>query len=322
MLSVWRLQLLREVSRRGTIKAAASAMSLTPPAVSQQLAILKRETGVDLLERSGRRVRLTEAGQLLVEYADTITGEIAAAEAALASLQHSMTGTLRVAAFPTAARAVMPVVMTALSRRHPGLRVTLQDLEANESFTALRMDEIDIAIVDEYDEEEQVAGGGLEVHDFLYDPLFLVLPLDQWPSSPVPLTQLQDAFWIMARQSSQFCQVTLSACRTAGFEPRIRSHCKDFTVIMALVEAGLGVSILSSLALYDRPVRARVFPTNPPLARRIAAVIRPERRRHPALALMLAELDRFGASYKPAPGGLTGRNQSPKARRYEKRPAS
>jgi DNA-binding transcriptional LysR family regulator len=300
MLSVWRLQLLREVSRRGTIKAAAGAMSLTPPAVSQQLAILERETGVDLLEKSGRRVRLTVAGQLLVQHADTITGAIAAAEADLASLQQTMTGTLRVAAFPTAARAVMPAVMTALSHRHPGLRVTLQDLEANESFSALRMDEIDIAIVDEYDEETQVADGGLEVRDFLYDPLFLVLPLDQRPSSAVSLPQVRDAFWIMARQSSEFCRVTVSACRAAGFEPRIRSHCKDFSVIIALVEAGLGVSILSSLALYDRSIRARVFPTIPPLARRIAAVIRPERRMHPALALMMAELDRFGASYEPA----------------------
>jgi DNA-binding transcriptional LysR family regulator len=246
------------------------------------------------------------AGQLLVQHADTITGAIAAAEADLASLQQTLTGTLRVAAFPTAARAVMPAVMTALSHRHPGLRVTLQDLEANESFSALRMDEIDIAIVDEYDEETQVAEGGLEVRDFLYDPLFLVLPLDQWPSSAVSLTQLRDSFWIMARQSSQFCQVTISACRAVGFEPRIRSHCKDFSVIIALVEAGLGVSILSSLALYDRSVRARVFPTTPPLARRIAAVIRPERRAHPALALMMAELDRFGASYEPALGQLLG----------------
>ena len=57
MLGVWRLQLLREVSRRGSIKAAAEAMSITPSAVSQQLAILEREAGVQLLEKSGRRVR-------------------------------------------------------------------------------------------------------------------------------------------------------------------------------------------------------------------------------------------------------------------------
>jgi molybdate transport repressor ModE-like protein len=84
MLGVWRLQLLREISRRGSIKAAAEAMEITPSAVSQQLAILEREAGVQLLEKSGRRVRLTEAAQRLVRHADTITGAIAAAEADLA----------------------------------------------------------------------------------------------------------------------------------------------------------------------------------------------------------------------------------------------
>ena len=85
MLGVWRLQLLREVSRRGSIKAAAEAMDITPSAVSQQLAILEREAGVQLLEKSGRRVRLTDAAQRLVRHADTITGAIASAEADLAN---------------------------------------------------------------------------------------------------------------------------------------------------------------------------------------------------------------------------------------------
>src|SRR5271157_6062916 len=98
MLGVWRLQLLREVSRRGSIKAAAEAMSITPSAVSQQLATLEREAGVALLERSGRQVRLTEAALRLVRHADTITGAIAAAEADVASMQQLVTGTPRVAA--------------------------------------------------------------------------------------------------------------------------------------------------------------------------------------------------------------------------------
>src|SRR5512143_4294247 len=142
MLGVWRLQLLREVQRRGSVRAAAEAMSITPSAVSQQLAILEQEAGVELLERDGRQVRLTEAALRLVRHADAITGAIAAAEADLATMQRAVTGTLRVSAFPTAARAIMPPVMTALSHLHPELRVTLRDLEADESLTALKNDEI------------------------------------------------------------------------------------------------------------------------------------------------------------------------------------
>ncbi|MFI5258646.1 MAG: LysR substrate-binding domain-containing protein [Candidatus Limnocylindrales bacterium] len=330
MLGVWRLQLLREISRRGSIKAAAEAMEVTPSAVSQQLAILEREAGVALLERSGRRIRLTDAGLRLARHADTITGAIATAEADLASMQQLVTGTLRVAAFPTAARAVMPAVMTALSRQHPELRVTLRDFEADESLTALKNDEIDIAIVDDYGDGSRVTDRTLEVCEFMRDPIYLAVaggpaesdretpesdratkvrapaastgrtpPQRRPPAGEARLEEFRDAFWIMDTDNSHLSQVTVRACRAAGFEPHIRSSCKDFSVIIALVEAGLGVGVLPGLALLDRPVRAQVRPISPPLARRISSVIRPERRAHPMIFSALAELERFGAAYGP-----------------------
>ncbi len=327
MLGVWRLQLLREISRRGSIKAAAEAMEVTPSAVSQQLAILEREAGVQLLEKSGRRVRLTEAALRLVRHADAITGAIAAAEADLASMQQAVTGTLRVAAFPTAARAVMPPVMTALSRLHPELRVTLRDLEADESLTALQNDEIDIAIVDDYGDGSRVTDPGLEVCEFMRDLIYLatadgatgpaeptakagasatgavIPPPGTPPAGEARLEAFRDAFWIMDTDNSHLSRVVLQECRRLGFEPHIRSSCKDFSVIIALVEAGLGVGVLPGLALLDRPVRASVRPIAPPLARRISSVIRPERRSHPMIVSALAELDRFGAAYVPEFGG-------------------
>lgn len=326
MLGVWRLQLLREVQRRGSIRAAAEATSITPSAVSQQLAILEREAGVQLLERSGRQVRLTEAALRLVRHADVITGAIAAAEADVASLRDTVTGTLRVAAFPTAARAVMPPVMTALSRLHPNLRVTLRDLEADESLTALQNDEIDVAIVDDYGDGSRLTDRSLDVCEFMRDQIYLAVAegTTGWisvngrasatpggststprrpPAGEARLEEYRDAFWIMDTDNSHLSQVTVRACRAAGFEPHIRSSCKDFSVIIALVEAGLGVGVLPGLALLDRPVRAGVRPIAPPLARRLCSVIRPERRAHPMIVSALAELERFGASYVPPLAG-------------------
>ena len=306
MLGVWRLQLLREVQRRGSVRAAAEAMSVTPSAVSQQLAILEQEAGVELLEKSGRQVRLTEAGLRLVRHADSITGAIAAAEADVASLQGQVVGTLRVAAFPTAARAVMPAVMTALSRQHPELRVTLRDLEADESLTALAMDEIDVAIVDDYGDGSRVPPAGLDVCEFMRDPIYLASlpPGFAWSpgvaSESARLSDFRDAHWIMDTDNSHLSQVTLRACRAAGFEPHVRSSCRDFGVIVALVEAGLGVGVLPGLALLDRPVRADIRPIVPALVRRVSSVVRPERRHHPAVVSCLAELERFGAGYRPA----------------------
>jgi DNA-binding transcriptional LysR family regulator len=312
------------VARRGSIRAAAEAVSVTSSAVSQQLAILEREAGVQLLERSGRAVRLTDAALRLVRHADAITGAIAAAEADVASMKTMVTGTLRVAAFPTAARAVMPPVMAALSRLHPELRVTLRDLEADDSLTALQMDEIDIAIVDDYGDGSRVPPSGLQVCEFMRDPIYLASRMGgptsgstgpgSGPGSeavsaaaggpgsdpaPARLDEFRDAFWIMDTDNSHLSQVTRRACRAAGFEPHIRSSCRDFSVIIALVEAGLGVGVLPGLALLDRPLRADVRPIVPPLVRRISSVIRPERRHHPMIVSALAELERFGASYVP-----------------------
>jgi len=320
MLGVWRLQLLREVHLRGSIKAAAEAMSVTPSAVSQQLAILEREAGVELLERDGRQVRLTEAAVRLVRHADTITGAIAAAEADVATMQSSVTGTLRVAAFPTAARAVMPQVMTALSRRHPELRVTLRDLEADESLPALQLGEIDVAIVDDYGDGSRVPSPDLQVCEFMRDPIYLASAAfgaarasghsaaptraarDDAIPAPARLEEFRDAFWIMDTDNSHLSQVTRRACRAAGFEPHVRSSCRDFGVIIALVEAGLGVGVLPGLALSDRPVRAVVRPIDPPLVRRVLSVVRPERRDHPMIVSVLSELERFGAGYLPPLG--------------------
>jgi DNA-binding transcriptional LysR family regulator len=268
---------------------------------------------------------LTDAGLRLVVHADAITGAIAAAEADMAALQQRVTGTLRVAAFPTAARAVMPPVMTALSRLHPDLRVTLRDLEADESLTALANDEIDIAIVDEYGDGTRVPGSGLEACEFMRDPIYLATASEPavavaagTPAGGVPdstprrrrppagearLEDYRDAFWIMDTDNSHLSRVTVRACRALGFEPHIRSSCKDFSVIIALVEAGLGVGVLPGLALLDRPVRARVLPIAPTLARSISSVIRPERRSHPMIVSALAELERFGATYVPPLGG-------------------
>jgi DNA-binding transcriptional LysR family regulator len=311
MLGVWRLQLLRELSRRGSVKAAAEAMSVTSSAVSQQLALLEREAGIELLERRGRTVRLTAAGVALVRHADTITGAIAAAEADLAAMQDEVAGTIAVAAFPTAARTVMPSVMAAMGARHPGLRLTMRDLEANESVAALRMDEIDVAIVDSYEDFPTPIEVGLEVHEFLRDPLYLALPPGEPPRPFARVSDYRDAFWIMDTETSQLFQATMRACRLSGFEPRIRSNCKDFGVIAALVEAGLGVGLLPGLALHNTTVRATICKVEPELARVVQAVVRVERRNHPAVISILQELDRFGAAYRPADLASAGGGAAP-----------
>lgn len=289
MLGVWRLQLLREVAHRGTIRAAAEAMSVTPSAVSQQLRILEEEAGMPLLEPHGRLVRLTEAGEMLVAHADAIVQALSTAESELAARRHEISGTLRIAAFPTVARAILPAVISRLGQAHPRLRVLLRDLETDESLAALRHDDVDVAVVDVYDPDATL-DPGLEWLPLMEDPLYLARPGEPVEAEPVAIVSLADAAWIMDTERSTIHEAVLGQCRRAGFEPRVRSNCRDYSVIIALVEAGLGVAPLPGLALRDREIRATIARFDPPVFRRVMVALKPERRPHPAVAAMLAEL--------------------------------
>ena len=299
MLGIWRLQLLREVARRGTLREAAAATNLSASAVSQQLAILAREAELPLLEKRGRRLHLTVAGRALVRHADLITDAILAAESELAEMRSFVSGTIRIAAFPTAARAMMPPLMTSLGEMHPAVHVSLRDLEADESLAALDLDEIDLAIVDDYDGQPATSGLGLDAIEILRDPLYLASAGGGELGQAVRLREQADAVWIMDSEQSRFHAAVQRACRAAGIEPRIRSSCRDFAVITALIEAGVGIGVIPGLALHGERRRLALHHIDPPMSRSVVAVVRAGRRHHPAVASAITELQRFGATYRP-----------------------
>src|ERR687898_517534 len=123
MLDLRRLRLLRELEARGTIHAAARALDYTPSAISQQLAVLEREAGAPLLERTGRTLRLTDAGRLLVEHAGALLDRMEAAEAELAALVAGRpAGTVRIASFQTAFLQLVAPAVARLAGEHPEVR--------------------------------------------------------------------------------------------------------------------------------------------------------------------------------------------------------
>ena len=111
MLDVRRLRVLREVAAHGSFSAAADALAFTQPAVSRQIATLEAEAGARLVERGARGIRLTAAGELLVEHAETILDRLAAAEHQLQALAGLNGGRLRVGAFPSANATLIPLAM-------------------------------------------------------------------------------------------------------------------------------------------------------------------------------------------------------------------
>src|SRR4051812_3425348 len=125
MLDVRRLRLLHALAGHGTVTAVAERLHLTGPAISQQLAVLEREIGLPLVERDGRRLKLTDAGRVLVAHTEIVLGQLANAEADLVALRSEISGTVRLAAFPTAA-ATMISDLWARVREERGHRLRLQ----------------------------------------------------------------------------------------------------------------------------------------------------------------------------------------------------
>jgi DNA-binding transcriptional LysR family regulator len=290
MLDVRRMRILREVAARGSIAAAAQALSFTPSAVSQQLAALEREAGVALVERGPRSVRLTDAGRALVAHTDAIVARLAAAEDELQAIAGLRDGTLRVASFPTAYATVMPAAIAEFRRRHPGVELTLTEADPRVALRQLKAGELDLALLYEYDFVPLPDDAAVERVRLLEDPIRLVLARNH-PAArrrSVRLADLADESWVTSTARSSCHLFVERACRAAGFEPNIGFESDDHGVWQGLAAAGVGVALAPDLALTSVHPGVAVRPIAlQPLERRIDAAFRTGGRRLPAVAAML-----------------------------------
>jgi DNA-binding transcriptional LysR family regulator len=251
MLDVRRLRLLREVSLRGSIAAAAEALSFSPSAVSQQLSKLERETGVVLLERGPRSVRLTPAAVLLVRHADAIVERLELAEAELREQARAGSRTFALGSFSTAGATIVPEALAAFTHEHPDVEVVVTGLDPLFAVEELGDRRLDLALVYEYDHVPLPETPELERLLLLEEPFRVVLPRDHPAASrtSVPLAELAGDTWVKSSARSSCHQFTVRACRAAGFEPRIGFEFDDYQTMQRLVASGAGVAFAPDMAL-------------------------------------------------------------------------
>lgn len=255
MLRADRLRVLREVARQGSFSAAADALHLTQPAVSRHVAKLERETGMRLVDRLPGRLRLTDAGRTLVEHAETVVASLTAAERSLDALRGGETGTLRIASFPSAAASLVAGALRAFHRAHPGIEISFADAQSDEALEVVRAGEADVALAFGPGPAD---AAGLRVVPLLADRLQAALPAGHRLAgrSRVRLAELRDEGWIVGTTAT----LTVDACRRAGFEPRIVARTDQQNASHALVAAGLGVTLVTSLRLVHPAHRLAVVP--------------------------------------------------------------
>jgi DNA-binding transcriptional LysR family regulator len=248
VLDVRRLVLLRELKMRGTLAAVATALNQSPSSVSQQLTRLEREVGVELLQKSGRRVQLTLQAEILVEHTRIVVERLERAEADLAASLTTVSGTVRMAVFQSAAIALVPRALTILAEEYPGLRVELTQREPVIADYETWSRDFDVVVTQQFPGQELPYHPDLDVIPLAADALRLGIPPSGRPWSHIrSLPDAVAAPWIMEQRGVWSRQWAEDACRRAGFEPEVRFEVTDLQAQMLMIEAGNGVAIIPDL---------------------------------------------------------------------------
>jgi DNA-binding transcriptional LysR family regulator len=298
MLDVTRLRVLDALARLGSVTAAAKELHYTQPTVSHHLARLEAETGAQLLQRAGRGVRLTPAGQLLADRAAEIIGRIETTDAELAAHVGLTAGRVRLASFSSVIGSLVPRAVAALTKKHPGLQIGLTDTQPPEALELLRTGKTDVAIIFRYDETEPEPED-VRLHHLLDDPLYLLST-----RGGHTLDTMRDATWIAGCDRCR--SHLLYMCANQGFEPRIGYVSDDMVVMQALVAAGLGVTTSPGLALRAHRAKGIVATELPGSHQRIYAATYGEPPDPPATTALLDALAEAAPSVRRSADAVAG----------------
>lgn len=281
VLDIPRLRLLRTVVATGSIRASASALGYTPSAVSQQLASLQRETGLQLFERVGRGIEPTAAGRTLAAEAEPLFEALSRVAGVVDDLRHGRIGSLSIGYFGSAGGAWLPRVVAVLRDEFPELRLDLRMTELTNGSGAGEPD-IDIFVEKPGAERPPHA----EVHRLADDPYLAVVRDDDALAqlAQVPLADLAERRWVDNDLSHGACrQVLLDACAEAGFSPQFAVETHDYPTAISFVATGIGLTVIPELGIGNLPSGLTAVPVvSPTPVRHISVAVRASIAQHPA----------------------------------------
>jgi DNA-binding transcriptional LysR family regulator len=290
VLDIRRLRVLHAVSVHGSVTAAAAALGYSPPAVSQQLAALEREVGMRLTERAGRGIELTPAAAILVAHTDALLARLEAAESDLAALCDQVAGRVTLAAFPSAGATIVAAAWAALAHGAPKVQLDLTEMEPDESLPAVLRGTTDVAVAHEYDLLPRPLDPLFERRELARDPVLLAVPASSPLAGPVDLNSLAGQPFLAPRGNTSCAEMIQRACARAGFVPRVVARATDFALLLSLVAAGAGLTLVPELAAQNLPKGVRLLPPAEPVTRQIFTVSRRGGDRKPAVRVVLDAL--------------------------------
>ena len=291
MISLAGLRAIEALAAHGSITAAAGALGYTPSAVSQQIARLERDLRQVLVEKNGRRATLTLAGRILAESAARVILELESMNAELQAQSDTVTGVLTLAAFPTAARGIVPGAMGELVRRWPSVELRLLEVDSHRAVDLVARGSADLCVAHDWLGMPLALPEGLQTRH-LGDDLSDVLVHRSHPavdSGSVDLEDLKDETWLY-EPGSVAHDYLLNAYRSQD-DPLASGHMiSEYATQIELVGAGLGLALVPRMGRGPLPPQVRSLKVRSAPLRRVYGVWRTSNGRRPAIGAALEVL--------------------------------
>ena len=267
------LRILHALAITGSLTATAAQLGLSQPAVSQRIKRVETRLAVPLIERSGRGIRLTTAGQILADHGRTVVSEIDAALAAIDDLRGERAGTIRLVGFPSASATVVPDVMRALNVEAPEIALQYREAEPPAATAMLRDGEVDCALVFDYEGAAELPAGSAFLPLWREEVSLVASDERAGTAESANLGDFSHEHWIAGCEKCR--GHLLTAAGEAGFEPDIIQETDNVPAMLAMAAAGGAVALVPGLALAAArtlPDDARALRLNPPRFRTIGLV--------------------------------------------------
>ena len=297
------LEVFCAAAQRGSFTAAGDTLGYTQSAVSRQVSLLEAELGAVLFERLPRGVRLSEHGEAFLPHAQAILDRLSGARRDMSALNDRSAGRLRIGAFATVDAVLVPRALATFRAAHPGVSISLTEGLSAALLGLLLAGEIELAVVAAYP-DAPFDGDQLDLRPLVEDPVLVALHPDHPLAGhrDLRLTDLADESWIAGHGRAE--DTLLSACVSSGFQPRIEYVVQEWTAKLGLVAAGLGPTLIPSLAAQSAPPGVALLTIHP--ADRPTRLVYTATRRTqppaPALKAFTAHLTEATGSLSPLTG--------------------
>jgi DNA-binding transcriptional LysR family regulator len=283
-MQVQQLAYFAAVARTRHFTRAAELVGVSQPTLSKQIRVLENSLGSPLFVRNRGQIELTSAGEALLPHAQRILIDVESAQRSVDEVAGLRRGRVRLGATPSVCDGLLPDLLTGFHERHPDIDLEVQEAGSRVLTRELGQGRLDLALlIVPLRPDSSIETGSIETTSLLTERLVLASPADADLPQRISVSGLRELPLVMFREGYDLREVTLGACRAAGFEPRLAVEGGEMSAVLRFVEAGLGHAVVPEMVMRNRPKLRATRLEKPALRREIAVA-------HRSDALQLAAL--------------------------------